>query len=836
MKKLHIKHIAFVMVAAILFSVVAVGVTYSWIDDVKMVEFQNADVTDGAPLKSGMDINAQVEITKTVNTIGLGNSLTNDDLTYTYTENDVTKKHAKYDNTGNNAAKTPNWTEYNNKKGYFYESGGMHLSGCYGNGETFYFPQRTDTSSTISGYREGNKDDENVNYISFTAKVSSPDANVDFWFKQLPTVKKHGSNTELTNARYAITVDGKSHVYSSTGSANTCNAAMSGIEAVNGVRKTSVYTYNNEENKTASRGKNSNTLFSVNKGSTVLMNVKIWLEEANVTASAVDIDLQLVSSWAYTRTIKIVDKTTDPAGTSWIGNHSATLFLTLPDSIDSDCKASISDWQNSSEGFFALTKVSGSNDTYSVTVPLVYNNEQMFLYRCTDRGWNNRYTSQSGADQAVQRSDHNVYCWNWWKTNLPNTYIEGTYTLYGCSWDKTATDRFGGTPTNKGYGTWGAVEHILVYSHYGSTDYASKSGNLFIRDHSDEDTSGEIYTYIMYRADNNSGTPWQVNIPASSSKIQFHYYLNDSTKGTWGYKSWSEENPQRRPLKSTGLYANNSTVYHFAQNYGGDKGWGYWEGADTVYLIKSSFLSSSNITAHSYMFTDSTYKRAYPGDSLTRLKDTNNQWVTYTWGSSAQTYTADVYYTVSPRVYRNIIFNNGDSNGGGDDQIGKKKTGTLNLFPGCFYQVDGSKWYGSLDDKGRDASSTGGDSGGDDSGGGDDAGGGSMDGYTQNTTFTIQITNKGTYNVKTNGTDFKAEIQLDAGTNWATFQKSGTNFGNGKSGQTYDVKDGLDLYLSNSYINNVGFRAQTSGTFIVSFQYDNGNQNTIKVTSILKKK
>ena len=246
MKKLHIKHIAFVMVAAILLSVVAVGVTYSWIDDVKMVEFQNADVTDGAPLKSGMDINAQVEITKTVNTIGLGNSLTNDDLTYTYTENDVTKKHAKYDNTGNNAAKTPNWTEYNNKKGYFYESGGMHLSGCYGNGETFYFPQRTDTSSTISGYREGNKDDENVNYISFTAKVSSPDANVDFWFKQLPTVKKHGSNTELTNARYAITVDGKSHVYSSTGSANTCNAAMSGIEAVNGVRKTSVYTYNNE--------------------------------------------------------------------------------------------------------------------------------------------------------------------------------------------------------------------------------------------------------------------------------------------------------------------------------------------------------------------------------------------------------------------------------------------------------------------------------------------------------------------------------------------------------------------------------------------------------------
>ena len=84
-------------------------------------------------------------------------------------------------------------------------------------GEYFFFPTNGGT------FREGNKDDENVNYISFTVKVTSPDANVDFWFEDTPSISYKDANNVsqmLPQARYSISVNGKSHVYSEDGKAN----------------------------------------------------------------------------------------------------------------------------------------------------------------------------------------------------------------------------------------------------------------------------------------------------------------------------------------------------------------------------------------------------------------------------------------------------------------------------------------------------------------------------------------------------------------------------------------------------------------------------------------
>ena len=186
MKKPNKKTLILTIVAFVLVLMSLISFTFSWIDDIKLVEFQNDDLAkNGAPLKTGTDINAAVNITKTDNTIDLGNMLTNSDIMFQYnngnaepyTEPSVPSAtdptpHIKYDTETPNSTKNPNTNDINNKKGYFYESGDMHLSGCYSDGETFYF-QRQGGST---GYREGTKDDENVNYISFTTKVSSPDA------------------------------------------------------------------------------------------------------------------------------------------------------------------------------------------------------------------------------------------------------------------------------------------------------------------------------------------------------------------------------------------------------------------------------------------------------------------------------------------------------------------------------------------------------------------------------------------------------------------------------------------------------------------------------------
>ncbi len=930
------KKISLSLVALILVMLMTIGITYSWIDDVKQIEIKTEVGGNDTPLKTGVDINAKVNVTKKNNTINLGNLIENSDIKLNDGEGEL-----KYDDNG--GTKNYNTDTINQKKGYFYESGDMHLSSCYSDGENFYFARSN------GNYREGNKDDENVNYISFTVQVSSPYADVDFWFKSVPKVYKHGTNTAISTARYAINANGQNHVYSSTGEAKTVALDNNGQPTtstpdVQGVRKTTTYTYNHEDNTTEDQGANSNVLFSVKKGSTINVTFKIWNEGSFASnIAATDIDMSIVSSWAYTRTVKIVDRTTNSNGTSWIDDDNATMYFTLPsfmeertDNVDSwDEVSSTDDYTvpfyeiNNSTYKHNATDSEGEQYTYyEVDVPLVFNNEEMIIYRCdtlNNGGWN--HGTHSGKDNG-----HGVTYWNWWRTFLPNTYDDATYTIYGSSYDNVASWRFDNTDstaTYKGYGTWGGVDHIQVFSHYGEADYASKvtGANFFVRDYSDESTSGEIYTYIMYRADNNTNTPWRVYLPKSSSLIQFYYYQqsgnNPSVTGTWGYKSWysssSYYNPQQRPLKSSGLYAANSKTYHLARNYGTDRGWGYWSNAEGVYLIKSGFLSSTSTTAHAYMFdretlylkpnsnwkqsnpvfkahlwnsstnttvemhkrTDDTWginvpsgnwtnvqfmrvdpsnsnnvwnrtadleykngqvfsissgqwdnatgtwdpwqKSEWPGETLTRLQDTNGANVSYTWNGN----TAQVWKTESARVFNSVIFNNGYSG-----SVGTNQTGNLNLFPGCFYQVDGDKWYGSLSDTSRSDADVGVDAGGD---GGSSSG--DITGYTVDSGFTVQLGGN-TYTVYTNSAEdaFKVRLPLASGDNWTTFQKNYLNYGSSSSGQYYAVPrdSGLNIYLTKGTSNNISLRASSAGSYIVTFTYDNGNTNKIIIDSAIK--
>lgn len=854
MKKSNKKTLVLSIVAFVLILMSLVSFTYSWIDDIKLVEFQNDNLAqNGAPLKTGTDINATVNITKEENTIDLGNMLKTGDISFQYDngtaeeyeeENANTPtsptQHIKYDTENGDTVKDPKWDDagnqkgINSKKGYFYESGDMHLSPCYSNGETFYFPRQGQ-----SGYREGNKDDENVNYISFTAKVSSPDATTDFWFDSMPTIQgknASGSTVDVNSyARYAIIVDGECHVYSSSGTAKTCNSGLTGTTDVTGVRKTANYTYGDSTNKTAERGDNSNTLFSIKKGGTVNMTIKIWLEGGvgnDVTAS--NINLKLISSWSKSRKIWIDDKTTNGGGGNWLDDGSARLFVTFPVFLN-DISTTVSEWPNLAvENNAPFFPIQTSNNKYYVEVPLVYNNEKMILYRCNSSGWN------SAGSDAAKRSDYNVYCWNWWQTNTPNTYKDETYTLYGGSLDNTAYGYFnsidqGFTVTNKGYGTWGAVEEIKVFSYYNNNDLATKGDGkaMYVVDHSDEDTSGETYIYEMYRSGTTSSDPWKTYVPAGSSKIQFRYFGGESGL-SWGYNSWNGINPQRRPLASTGLYPNNATEYQLGAIFNDVNGWGYWRDTqnheyDKLYLVKKGSMVGLANHVYDYLYDNNTTpnkNHAWPGVEMSRMKDASNNDVTWNDGSSwvMQSDTTRPGST----IYNNVMFNNG-GDGNGD------KTGTLATFPGCFYNPDDNKWYGAINDVGREVVDTG---GGESSDTGTDVGGGSMSGYETPTKFVFKLS--GTeYDVFSNsaGDSFKVRLPLSAGDNWITVQKKEGDYpeyGNGQAGQYYETREGVDLYLTTSNSNNFSIRAGSAGNFIVTFQYDNGNQNTIKITSILK--
>lgn len=773
-------HVILSVVALLLVALTVVGVTYSWIDDVKQVEFNNNNLAkNNAPLKTGVDINSSIVINHTENTIDLGNILKDynmsdyidksqpgydpekdddvnywaqhddSDLSYQYSDNGNAVRHIKYDGAPE-SAKQPNWNDsadekgIDSKKGYFYESGDMHLSGCYSDGEHFLFPIWKADGTTV-GYRDGNKDDENVNYISFTAQVSSPDANVDFWFDTVPTIKAHGTTTEISNARYAIIVDGNSHVYSSNGVAYSQQNTF-----VPGVRRTDRYTYGNTANITAERGENSNTLFSIKKGNTVNLTIKIWLEEgfnsgsaANI--SAADIDFRLVSSWAKTRTITIVDKTTANLSKSWLKDDNATLYLTCPSLLNEYSKTiyntenpSVANWKlipsyTDGNGYsynFAPFKVLQNptvidgDDVYTTQLPLVYHNEEMILYRCAAR--TNASDPLSGWNVGKSRNingDYGVKYWNWWHTYTPDTFVDATYTLYGGSHDDYAAavvtdDKY--KNTFLGYGTWGDVEQITVKTEYGSSKFAQCTiltdannkqysyDNLYIRDYSDYETSQETYVHTMYW--DNSAKQWKAYIPKSNALIQFinsegNVGGNPTIHGMWGYNTWADGNgnfrcPQQRPIKSN-IYSANSVVYQLADNDSDSNnktlGRGYWEGADLVYLIKNGDIASHTAYAHMYdnNHKDSNNNALTNGNyQMIAVPNVNAAGQNITYNGAAVLKSDTVKHIAG--VYKDVIFNNNEGS-----KPWSVNSGEQIVYPGCFYDFNANKWYGSLDDDGR---------------------------------------------------------------------------------------------------------------------------------------
>ena len=853
------KRIGLSLVALILIMLMTIGVTYSWIDDVKQIEIKTEAGGNDTPLKTGVDINAKVNVTKKNNTINLGDLIKDPDIKLNNGEGDL-----KYDDNG--GTKNYDTNTINQKKGYFYESGDMHLSGCYSDGEHFYF------AKSNGNYREGNKDDENVNYISFTVQVSSPDAATDFWFQSVPKITKAGSSTALDYARFAINVDGDNHVYSKTGSANTCNSSLTGTTSLNGVRKTSTYTYNHDDNTTEDYGKNSNVLFSIKEGSTSTVTFKIWLENGFTNTTAVDIDLRIISSWAYTRTIRIDDRTTTNSKKSWLKDTNAKLYLVCPEVLKKLCKnqynsEAVSYWDDISSvtgyeyaPFKLLTKndslsTAAGYDVYTIDLPLVYNTESMYIYRCSASGWNTGGHGNNPYDAS--KEPYSVACWNWWRTYIPNRYTTGTYTLYGGSHDNYAgyivTDD---SMKNSylGYGTWGEVDELKVDPNYHGTNWATyaSNNNVYIRDFSDDATSGETYVHSMYW--DSSQTKWTATVPKSSTLIQFIYTQNSVAKAYYGYKSYSGSNPQMRPL--------GDTTYHlvFKNDRNNNKdGIGYWSTNNFVYIVKSGdFWDKTTFNAYiywKYMYgvnynnEERTFENAaFPGVAMTKIDeqytDSNGTYDVYKSESLGTMYNNHNVYPDARNESNGGLSNFGRPNSDGAITVdttvvfngrNTPQTADLILFPGCIWDPRTNKWLGSLSDTGRSSAGTGVVSGGDSGSGSSSSG--DITGYTVDSGFTVQLGGN-TYTVYTNsaGDTFKVRLPLASGDNWTTFQKSSLNYGLSASGQYYAVPrdSGLNIYLTKGVSNNISLRANSAGSYIVTFTYDNDNTNTIKIDSAIK--
>lgn len=539
MRKMCKKNLILSVIALLLAMMISIGATYSWIEDISKVELNTSSNNgENIPLTVGENIAGVYEVTNDNAYINLGTA---------WTTNATTNQRE----IESNAVRAVDGKTINGRKGYYYEAGDMHLTPCLGDGQEFYFHKDS------SHYIAGNHDNANVDYVSSTIQVSSPTAKTEFWFDENSIdFKLYNGSTQITNAddyiRVAIIVDGIKKIYSNNGAANS-NGYYT-IDNGSKTKKTDIkafseYTHyantSNCLNTSNTRGANGNTLFTIGKGETKTVTFRVWLEDDTAVNNVdkANLKMRLISSWAFTRDITIKDKTTSADAASWLvgKNNSNTdkIFLAIP-------AAKVNNQWQEGVSYWSVGLTDTVHEATVQNIPAVYNGEKMFLYRCNSQ-WNGSISSGFNAKSNDQQTKNGMFideggvnAWNFWRTNLPDSFVDVEYTVYGGSLDNIIADQnmYNLDQTNQGYGTWdGATEIKFKSAKMGDNQQAApwivdKNSKLIVEDYSDYETTGEIHYSIMYCYDQTNGH-WKIYLPTTSTKIGLKY-MSDNPNGDYG--------------------------------------------------------------------------------------------------------------------------------------------------------------------------------------------------------------------------------------------------------------------------------------------------------------
>lgn len=591
------KNVVLVAVSLVLVILTAVGVTTSWIEEVSQVEFSTNDDSQQTPVKVGSK---------------------------------VLKSDANMDGDQH--------TDPINLNDYFYKAGDMHLSPCYSDGEKFYFP----IAGGTSGYREGTKDDANVNYMSATFRINSIDANTAYWFEKTSNLAyvtfKKGENASTDTAlqqylRCSVTIDGVTNVYALNSNGQFKKVTVSNntytVNTVTG-RRMDQYTYYTESfnnsspegyykntanitnkpnqgegiatNGTVDASKynlNGNTLYTVNKynndtnAGTKIVTVKIWLEYNNYNNSAVNVasvNMNFVSSWAKTRRVYVKDATVHQknyAQAKWLSHNgtsdnTAGLFWAVKG------QESTLNWK--------LTRVSTTSEYYYVDIPAVYNNVPAVLSR------------RSGKTTWAATTE-----WDKWETVFPDTFHSETFTVY-------TTD----------FGTWddaASTHHIYFVNSVFSFNDDYQVPYDYMWDHNSEHGTG-INDKVVKNAD-WPGKLMTTEMQATANQsIPVYAFFFNSDYDRIIFNDGHLQTNKNNEYQTQDLYLTNSemnytfdmTTLSWFHTYPGDT---YWSSKMPTYSASNTYVYSNIATDNRWRKTRFAYGGEYVNTSGDAFKDTS---------------------------------------------------------------------------------------------------------------------------------------------------------------------------------------------------------------------
>lgn len=378
---------------------------------------------------------------------------------------------------------------------YFRAAGGVHLaSASSADGENIFFPIKKSGASEFDAksYRCADVNDKNVNYIDFSFNVKVDKTfnadHAEFYLDQVPTITIDGADVPGNLVRMAITDTDtqKTVVCGSKESTENVVNEVGGTKVPEKVKAFSDFFVNSDIVPTE--------LFSVDKGSSKTINIKVWLQDDGATTAyagkTVSIsNVNIVTQNKKGNKVYFVDRTVNETTKNWT----------------KDVK-----FQQGSEEPVTM-KFDAKSHTYSCNYTPADNNTEVM------------FTSGSVT----------------WTTNMKslNSGESKSYTAYG--------DHNG----DVGYGTWGEVVEISVSSKTAEVlpDTGNVSSVYMVPDKNDSYSkvrmpfTADIKKWVGYiakeKADNmtfsftNSGIKYEIPAPNRDNSTLF--VVTSATTGYW---------------------------------------------------------------------------------------------------------------------------------------------------------------------------------------------------------------------------------------------------------------------------------------------------------------
>lgn len=454
---------------------------------------------------------------------------------------------------------------------YFKEAGNVHLAPALSHdGVNFQFRKLNRTQDGQLSYRQGNINDKNVNYISFSFKVTAKGSDMVYYFADSPQIAIEDIADPKNLVRFSITVDDVTNIYSN-------EAVATGTLSINNETKTASLIKDFDDCKISNP---DDYLFKVSADETKIVTINMWLD-ANVAAGAKKVTVDNFKLVPSSDSVNIsVGYVTgcESRGSVWVANNASSTAVHRGTSVDLHYSVNSGykfvGWYDNPDGI-------GS----AVSSPITANENKTYYAKFAE----DKCTTTVYFQPRSNYSTFYAYLYS---------NVNGYVVKYNGDWEKQALSIDSETGLYKF--TFEADKNIDFYvlisngndQYPAQTGLSGKTGETYLFKAGSPTTlePATLITFdatslnwignhnaVMYVYDNsaqvnykmtNSSNEWRTVVPNTSNDISFYrcspagFGLNESNNGSAGY--WNKWEPAVR---------NSSVVYKPTD----DKGNGSWQ-------------------------------------------------------------------------------------------------------------------------------------------------------------------------------------------------------------------------------------------------------------------